>query len=252
MTSAAKAPALAIAFSTPLNSVRSNSRRPAPALWSAEYAVRLCSWVSKTRATDLSCVWINFSSRDFTAAFVLQKRIAAGISFRRARPSRVTSANVSMAASASCCSSPEHTTTRSLSPMANDARRLADPSKSTITKADVVDASSISSSIERSPEDWITEMFFGRSDICDHFAKRAAGSASMSVTVAFPAASSVPRMIEDVVFPAPPFEDAKDITGMEFCSLVVVDEASHMNQAMSNDYICNVMTAQQITCLEMT
>jgi hypothetical protein len=39
---------------------------------------------------------------------------------------------------------------------------------------------------------------------------------------------------------------------MEFCSLVVVDEAFHMNQTMSNDYICNEMTAHQITWLEMT
>ena len=59
----------------------------------------------------------------------------------------------------------------------------------------------------------ITCKRLGRGARVDQRVSRLAGSASMSMTSVV-SASSVPRMIADVVLPAPPLEVANDMTGM--------------------------------------
>lgn len=65
----------------------------------------------------------------------------------------------------------------------------------------------------RSPPLVITRRRGGRGASVDQRVRRFAGSPSMRMT-SVASASSVPRMIADVVFPAPPFEVANEITGI--------------------------------------
>ena len=103
--------------------------------------------------------------------------------------------------------------TRSDSEIAKDVSRDADPSRSMTTKVARAKARAISSWMVRSPPEATTVRRGGVPPSADQRISRPAGSASMRMT-SVPSASSVARTIADVVLPAPPLEEAKEMTGI--------------------------------------
>ena len=87
------------------------------------------------------------------------------------------------------------------------------PSRSTMTKFDPIDAFSIASMIVSSLTSWRTVRFSGLPGRWAHRNTGRFGSASITVTLRPDRASSQARRTADVDLPAPPFGDAKEMTG---------------------------------------